>query len=258
MISYTIDFKNILSEKDIYVSFNGDAFDIPYLNSKYEQNKLAFSIEKSANIDLLKVSRRVYPQLANYKLKTIEEILGIHRDDLITGKDSVDMYFKFLKNPSDELLDTILLHNFDDIKNLIHMCKLLGGMSGEDKSHFIPKYWVIDKTKYLVTELSIKNDFLLIKICTLEKVTNNHDFLKSGGHIISTTKNDKSYINIKIPLISGTLNTYNVQFIDVSTIGLNLNELDINVKLQYLVSANNILISDNINSILNKILLLLG
>jgi Predicted exonuclease len=57
----------------------------------------------------------MYLNLDNYKLKTIEKFLGIDRTDTYTGLECIEFYKEYLITKSDELLDKILKHNYQDI-----------------------------------------------------------------------------------------------------------------------------------------------
>jgi uncharacterized protein YprB with RNaseH-like and TPR domain len=110
-------------DKEILISYNGERFDIPYLNARYRENHIYYKIPMYKSFDIFlyfKDNRRVY-NLPDVKLKTVEKVLGIHRDDTISGKDSVRLYYDYKKSGSDELRQKILLHNHDDIYNLLDM-----------------------------------------------------------------------------------------------------------------------------------------
>ncbi|MDC9421684.1 ribonuclease H-like domain-containing protein, partial [Clostridioides difficile] len=56
--------------------------------------------------------------LEDCSLNSVETYFNIHRDDVIDGGESVKLYKEFVKNKDRKLLDTILLHNYEDIYNL--------------------------------------------------------------------------------------------------------------------------------------------
>ncbi len=112
-----LNFKNDISKFDAFITYNGDSFDIPFLNEKYKSYNVDFSLNKLRGIDLIKVIRKNKKilELDNCSLKTVEEKLGLRRDDKITGKDSAKMYKSYIKNKSLVLKNTIIKHNYDDI-----------------------------------------------------------------------------------------------------------------------------------------------
>lgn len=56
--------------------------------------------------------------LEDCSLTSVETYFGIHRDDVIDGGESVKLYKEFVKSKDSNLMDTILLHNYEDIYNL--------------------------------------------------------------------------------------------------------------------------------------------
>ena len=114
------DIKNF----DTYITYNGNSFDIPFLASRMMDLSLSWSHEGSHHMDLLIYIRKYqeYLKLENYKLKTVEKLIGIDRQDTISGKDSVELYKQYVKSKSPQLEEKILLHNYEDI---YYLSKLL-------------------------------------------------------------------------------------------------------------------------------------
>ncbi|KAB3534480.1 hypothetical protein F8154_08685 [Alkaliphilus pronyensis] len=102
---------------DTLITYNGAAFDCPFLKERFKKHKINWSIDDYSHIDILQHIRPFKSRLniPNLKLKTLEKYLGINRRDLITGADSVNLYNSFVSNKSHELLEKILLHNYEDI-----------------------------------------------------------------------------------------------------------------------------------------------
>ena len=110
------------------ITFNGRMFDIPFL--KKRSRKYDINMPNVFNLDLfilLKFYSDVSKILPRMNQKTIEEYAGIasFRNDMISGEESVKQYLKYLENNSKELEDTILLHNSDDIMQLMRLCSLI-------------------------------------------------------------------------------------------------------------------------------------
>jgi hypothetical protein len=66
--------------------------------------------------------------LPNLKQKTVEDYLGLRREreDLISGADSVRLYYEYTATKDPELLRRILLHNSDDLRQLARILRLFG------------------------------------------------------------------------------------------------------------------------------------
>lgn len=127
----------------VLVHFNGDHFDIPYLQKLLSQYRLPYSFQGTVSLDLYK---KIKPykdllKLPNCKLKTVERFFGICREDKYNGGELIYVYEEYLRlqnldegsceyNPQnlalrDHLLKTLLLHNEEDMTNLPLVCGLL-------------------------------------------------------------------------------------------------------------------------------------
>ncbi|MFU0826895.1 MAG: RNase-H-2 domain-containing protein [Lachnoclostridium sp.] len=144
------------------IHYNGTGFDIPFIQQKCKKYNLNFSFDQIESYDIYKKIqkiKRVLP-LSNYKLKTIEKFLGIKRTDTFSGEDLIQIYANYLgklqyekllqksshtepapkannnsltpiskddtkKLSSEELSQIILLHNLEDVKNLIQIADIL-------------------------------------------------------------------------------------------------------------------------------------
>lgn len=109
------------------IHFNGNHFDLPFLLQKCEILKLPYNFDHFEGLDLY---RRIAPykyflKLPNCKQKTIEQFLGIQRDDLYNGGELIDVYHDYVKKPSAQLANDLLLHNRDDIKGMLQCLPVL-------------------------------------------------------------------------------------------------------------------------------------
>lgn len=127
------EFVKILSSNSAMtnlISFNGEAFDMNFLKKKCSQLDLAFEmnfLDNCKSIDIYKIifkEKKIF-QLENYKQKTIEKFLGIDRDDLYSGGDLIQIYKNYVKKPTQEALDLLLLHNHDDVLGLFKLLPIL-------------------------------------------------------------------------------------------------------------------------------------
>ncbi len=109
------------------VHFNGNNFDLPYLLQKCEQHKRPHNFDSFEGIDLYK---RISPYKAflhvpNCKQKTLETLLGIHREDRYHGGELIEVYRHYVENPSPDARSLLLLHNGDDIHGMLQLLPLL-------------------------------------------------------------------------------------------------------------------------------------
>jgi hypothetical protein len=56
--------------------------------------------------------------LNNYKQKTIEQFLGISRDDMYDGGQLINVYKDYVKTKDSEAESLLLLHNYEDVKGM--------------------------------------------------------------------------------------------------------------------------------------------
>lgn len=150
-------FFELLRTKKILISYNGDGFDIPFLRHMVEQYGLRasrphhstalhdradcpatdgsaiadapplYSFDTVESFDLFKKFRpfKHLLGLPDLKLKSCERFLGIDREDRFTGGELIEVYFEWQKTKAPALLDTLLLHNAEDIANLPNLLPLL-------------------------------------------------------------------------------------------------------------------------------------
>ncbi|MFL0196353.1 ribonuclease H-like domain-containing protein [Clostridium sp. WILCCON 0269] len=104
---------------DKWCSYNGIAFDEPFIKERMRRNNICFEFPPY-HIDLYRLIRPYYKQLGMERcnLKTVEKYLGINREDKIDGGISVDLYKEFLKSKTNSIKYTIMLHNYEDVLNL--------------------------------------------------------------------------------------------------------------------------------------------
>ncbi|MDE6389033.1 MAG: ribonuclease H-like domain-containing protein [Lachnospiraceae bacterium] len=109
------------------IHFNGNNFDLPYLLQKCEMYKLPYHFDDFEGIDIYK---RIFPykfflHTPNCKQKTLEELLGIDREDIYNGGELIGIYHEYVKNPTEEACRFLLLHNSDDMKGMLQILPLL-------------------------------------------------------------------------------------------------------------------------------------
>ncbi|MEN6373262.1 MAG: ribonuclease H-like domain-containing protein [Smithella sp.] len=107
----------IAGQKKFLVTFNGKAFDINLLATRFIMNRLEGELSSLPHLDLLHPSRRILGhRLANSRLVTLEaEILGVMREGDIPGWEIPQRYFDWLKRRDPRLLTDIFEHNRLDV-----------------------------------------------------------------------------------------------------------------------------------------------
>lgn len=155
-----------IQHKHLIITYNGHAFDIPYLNKRYEHHKIDFKLNPSMNFDLYRVIRasKKALNLPNYKLKTIEEYLNIYRTDDISGKESVELYNQYEISPTEKLRDKILLHNYDDILFMIPTLEILNHIPEEIIDRYYPYVFKSKSfSNLVVTSFTLEHHYVSIE-----------------------------------------------------------------------------------------------
>ncbi|HCX04810.1 MAG TPA: hypothetical protein DHM42_09980 [Clostridiales bacterium] len=114
------EFLALLKKKKYIITYNGNSFDLKFIKHRSKYHNLQLSLENKCLIDLYSIFRKNNNRFntKNLKLKTMEEFLGINRNDNISGKDFIRLYNSYLLKPKIEYLELMWLHNYEDVVNL--------------------------------------------------------------------------------------------------------------------------------------------
>lgn len=120
-------FLSLCQSHSILVHYNGNNFDIPYMKQKCAQYHLREPFSHMTGVDIYK---RIMPYkkllgLENVKQKTVEQFMGIKRDDQYNGGELIQIYEDYVKAPLPSDLDLLLLHNADDMKGMFSILPVL-------------------------------------------------------------------------------------------------------------------------------------
>ncbi|MDR2355888.1 MAG: ribonuclease H-like domain-containing protein [Clostridiales Family XIII bacterium] len=120
-----------LSETDVLFSYNGDRFDIPFVNERLAKRLRPPAFGDCLSVDVYRVLRKhsvLGDAPPDLKQKTVEAHLGLGhaRTDRIAGADSVRLYYEYVASKSPKLLQYILLHNSDDLLQLARILRVFG------------------------------------------------------------------------------------------------------------------------------------
>ena len=96
-VSLLKEFKKAMSNFKTWCSFNGTAFDEPFIMKRMNKFNLNFRLP-SEHIDLFRIIRPFYKKMGmkGCSLKNVEQFTGIHRKDEISGARSVELYNEYL------------------------------------------------------------------------------------------------------------------------------------------------------------------
>lgn len=136
-------FLELLEPFQTLITFNGMGFDIPYIKAKCDAYSLKETLSNKNNIDLFKIasSLKFLLKLPNYKQKTIEHFLGIHREDVYDGGQLIPIYKEYVHHPSKEQMYFLKQHNYEDVLGMPDLLPLLS------YSHFFDGGYTITSVK---------------------------------------------------------------------------------------------------------------
>lgn len=118
------------------ITYNGQTFDLPFIEKKCAALKIPVDFSRWEHWDLYKDVRSFGKLLGldNLKLKTVERFLGIFREDTYSGGALIPIYKNYAKNHSQELEELLLLHNYEDIKDMLFILPILAYRQIADSS----------------------------------------------------------------------------------------------------------------------------
>lgn len=113
------------------VSFNGRAFDVPLLRTRFTLARMAPGLTDLPHFDLLFPARRLWrARLDSCALSTLEaEILGVYRDNSDVPSWQIPaLYADYLRTGDAQEIARVFYHNQQDVLSLVvlagHMCQL--------------------------------------------------------------------------------------------------------------------------------------
>ena len=120
-------FLSFLKDYKTLIHFNGNRFDLPFIEKRCEKYGLKISFSDFDGIDIYK---RVYPyryflHLANCKQKTMEEFMGIQRTDRYSGGELIHVFRSFCNTHDNEAMELLLQHNRDDVYGMLRLLPIL-------------------------------------------------------------------------------------------------------------------------------------
>jgi len=119
--------KATLDEFEVIASYNGRAFDVPILDSRFLLNSIRARLGDKPHLDLLHPARRIWRhRLGDCSLKSIEaNVLDFFRIGDIDSWLIPETYFEFLRTGDRRLMDPVLSHNQLDVLSLAFIAQLI-------------------------------------------------------------------------------------------------------------------------------------
>lgn len=121
------EFYTFSQKYEHFIHFNGNTFDLPFIKQKGVQYGIDFDFAAYGGTDIY---RRIFPykamlHLEHCKQKDIEVFLGIEREDMFHGGELIEVYKKYVEEPSDIAFEALIQHNLDDMKGMLLISPIL-------------------------------------------------------------------------------------------------------------------------------------
>ena len=195
------------------ISFNGDGFDIPFIKNCIRQYALPYDFSQTLSIDLYKYIKP-YKKLAgldNCRLKSVERLCGIYREDRYGGGELIYVYEEYLRlsglgegsceyneqnmRLKDALLKSLLLHNAEDIMDMPMVMDILGYDS------------LIAGGNYAVTKSLIADGVWDIHARLMTPLPRGI-YREDEQLVLSISEEDKLELNITVNVYEGELKSF--------------------------------------------------
>ncbi len=202
------------SGRVVLISYNGDGFDLPFIRQSIRQYALDYDFVGTYSLDLLK-RIKPYRRLAgldNCKLKSVEALCGIHREDRYSGGELIYVYEEYLRLASldegsceynryniklkGELLKALLLHNAEDISDMPFIMDILG-------------YESLFEGNYTILSSLIDMDAKVWDIqARLAAPLPKGIYYEDKHYTLSISEEDRYALNIAVNVYEGELKNY--------------------------------------------------
>lgn len=148
----------LLKNKQRIVTFNGNIFDIPFLNERAAAYGVTLNFPQE-QYDLYELIRKhnKFLMIRRINLKTAEKFMRIERNDPLAGKETLTLYKTYVETGYDYLKKSLLNHNYYDIKNLPPLMNV---------NAVIKNYNTLYDTRFVINDFyTIGNSIITELIC---------------------------------------------------------------------------------------------
>jgi len=122
------DLDKLVSGRENLVTFNGRAFDIPLLDTRFTLARMPSPFADKTHLDLLLPARRVWRNsLSSCSLGSLEfHVLGVHRDQQdIAGFLIPQLYREYLQTGDMTEMERVMYHNLLDVLSMVTLAAKL-------------------------------------------------------------------------------------------------------------------------------------
>lgn len=203
-----ISFFEYVSDFDFLIHFNGNTFDLPFINAKAQKYDLANPLQSKNGLDIY---RRILPyknmlKLPDCKLKTIELFLNINREDEYSGGELINVYNEYQSSHDFNLYHLLMLHNSDDMKGMLEVLPILNYYDFFNSEFTATK--VVSNTYTDINGINRKE--LLISLSTPSSLPEPISFMGKGCYV----KVEGSKVTMVVPIFEEELKYFYANYKD--------------------------------------------
>lgn len=175
------------------IQYNGNSFDQPYLEARYQKWGIASPFQEIESLDLYQTLKpcKELLKLPRMKQPDLEAFLHLSPRLFCDGREGIRCYRKYLKAPADDIRNELLGHNQEDLLGLGQILEML-------------TYRTLYEGYYEPASAEITDGLLLLSLrlpVPMPQIfsNGNRNFYISG---------EKDLVKLLIPLTNGRLKQY--------------------------------------------------
>lgn len=182
-LSYAAGFSQV-------VHFNGNRFDLPYIAEKCRAYRKKDTLASLVSRDLYLMARPLKGLLglSSMKQKSLEEFLGLFREDRFGGGELIPVYESYVCSRSRDALRTLLLHNYEDMLGMLAILPILS-------------YLPVIHGDYRAADAAVRDDALHLRLWLPMALP--QPFSYDGGLFVLTGSQNR--LTLCVPGVRGSL-----------------------------------------------------
>lgn len=119
-------FTSFASTFSHFIHFNGQTFDVPFLQAKCKKHALpAFALQQQCDIYKSISPYKNLLHLPGCRQRQLEEFIGLHREDPFNGGQLIELYRAYGEEKDERLLQVLLLHNLEDLSGMLSLYAIM-------------------------------------------------------------------------------------------------------------------------------------
>lgn len=119
-------FTSFASTFSLFIHFNGQTFDVPFVQAKCKKHALdTFSPQSQCDIYKAISPYKNILHLPGCRQRQLEEFIGIHREDPFNGGQLIELYRAYGEMREERLLQVLLLHNLEDLSGMLSLYAIM-------------------------------------------------------------------------------------------------------------------------------------